>query len=191
MSEIKASAWVPPSFPLNGRLPGAQKDVLDNYLKQRREEDEYLNAFNEQTGRRNGAGFTCARSLHISFFFDGTGNNENNDTKRANPIHPTNIAKLFHAAYPPGAESDGYFSYYMPGVGTAFPEIGEMDYSDAGLKYATGGENRINWALLMLADALMFSLSKKEKRITALEAKGKLSGMAARWPLSGDTVVVY
>ncbi|ENV9331896.1 hypothetical protein ACV822_003860 [Klebsiella aerogenes] len=51
MSEIKASAWVPPSFPLNGRLPGAQKDVLDNYLKQRREEDEYLNAFNEQTGR--------------------------------------------------------------------------------------------------------------------------------------------
>ncbi|MGG8278352.1 DUF2235 domain-containing protein [Klebsiella sp. 141198] len=187
MSEIKASAWVPPSFPLSGRLPGAQKDVLDNYLKQRREEDEYLNAFNEQTGRRNGAGFTCARSLHISFFFDGTGNNENNDTKRANPIHPTNIAKLFHAAYPPGAESDGYFSYYMPGVGTAFPEIGEMDYSDAGLKYATGGENRINWALLMLADALMFSLSKKEKRITALEAKGKLSGMAARWPLSGDT----
>ncbi|ENV9331892.1 hypothetical protein ACV822_003864 [Klebsiella aerogenes] len=86
MSEVKASAWVPPSFPFSGRLPGVQKDVLDNYLKQRREEDEYLNAFNEQTGQRNGAGFTCARSLHISFFFDGTGNN---DMNRASPTHPT------------------------------------------------------------------------------------------------------
>ncbi|MGV3345826.1 T6SS phospholipase effector Tle1-like catalytic domain-containing protein [Enterobacteriaceae bacterium LUAb1] len=186
MSEIKASVWAPPPFPAAGRLPATQQDVLDNYLKQRKEEDDYLNAFNQQTGRRNGAGFTCSKSLHISFFFDGTGNNDNNDTNRANPTHPTNIAKLFHASYAKEAESDGYFSYYMPGVGTAFPEIGEMNYSDAGLKYATGGENRINWALLRLANAVIAALTKNQKRLDETQAREKLGSMAASWPLSGD-----
>lgn len=179
----KSNVWAPPEFPLSGRLPLTSKDVLDNYRKQRKEEDDYLYAYNEKTGRRNG--FICSQSLHISFFFDGTGNNEDNDTNHASPTHPTNIAKMFHATYSSEAEGDGYYAYYMPGVGTAFPEIGEMDYSDAGLQYATGGENRINWALLMLADALLSTATKKAKRIRALEARQKLSGMASPWPIDG------
>lgn len=49
----------------------------------------------------------------------------------------------------------------MPGVGTPFPEIDELDYSEEGLKYATGGEDRINWALASVADALHFALTKE------------------------------
>lgn len=179
----KSNVWAPPEFPLNGRLPSTAEDVLDNYRKQRKEEDDYLYAFNEETGRRNG--FVCSQSLHISFFFDGTGNNEDHDTRHTSPAHPTNIAKMFHATYTPEAEGDGYYAYYMPGVGTAFPEIGEMDYSDAGLQYATGGENRINWALLMLADALTHTATQGAKRIPATEARQKLSGMASNWPIDG------
>jgi hypothetical protein len=96
--------------------------------------------------------------LHISLFFDGTNNNEDNDTKN---LQPSNIAKLFHASLRgSSAESSGYFSYYMPGVGTPFPEIGELDYSEEGLRYATGGEDRINWALVSVADALNRALLK-------------------------------
>lgn len=184
MSQIKTreNVWAPPHFPQNGRLPATCKAVVDNYLLQHREEEEYLQQYNAQTERRNGAGFTCSQSLHISFFFDGTGNNEDNDTNHSNPTHPTNIAKLYHATYDKAAENDGYYRYYMPGVGTAFPEIGELNYSGAGLAYATGGEARINWALLMLADAVMHALTKGQKRISAASAKSKISHMAADWP---------
>lgn len=185
MSKIsaKSNVWAPPEFPQSGRLPSTPEEVLDNYRKQRKEEDDYLYAYNEKTGRRNG--FVCSQSLHISFFFDGTGNNEEHDTRHASPTHPTNIAKMFHATYSSEAEGDGYYAYYMPGVGTAFPEIGEMDYSDAGLQYATGGENRINWALLMLADALTHTATQGSKRILVPEARQKLSGMASSWPIDG------
>lgn len=184
MSKVKtrAAVWAPPLFPDNGRLPVSQQKVIDNYLLQKREEEQYLNQFNAQTGQRGGAGFTCSQSLHISFFFDGTGNNEDNDTNHSAPTHPTNIAKLYHATYEKEAENDGYYRYYMPGVGTAFPEIGEMNYSGAGLAYATGGEARINWALLRLADAIIHALTKGQKRIPASEAKSKISRMAADWP---------
>ncbi len=51
--------------------------------------------------------------------------------------HPTNIAKLFHTTYQ-NAEEQGYFNYYILVVGTPFPKIGEMDYSNSGLEFATG-----------------------------------------------------
>ncbi|EPN30048.1 hypothetical protein A243_28672, partial [Pseudomonas syringae pv. actinidiae ICMP 18883] len=46
-----------------------------------------------------------------------------------------------------------YFKYYMPGVGTPFAEVGDLDYSTVGLAGAWFGEERINWGLLMLVDA--------------------------------------
>ncbi|WP_230203807.1 hypothetical protein [Pseudomonas syringae] len=42
----------------------------------------------------------------------------------------------------------------MPGVGTPFAEVGDLDYSTVGLAGAWFGEERINWGLLMLVDAL-------------------------------------
>ncbi|WP_052680819.1 T6SS phospholipase effector Tle1-like catalytic domain-containing protein, partial [Pseudomonas fluorescens] len=53
------------------------------------------------------------------------------------------------------------------------PEIGELDYSEDGLKFATGGEDRINWALVSLADALHTALIKtplsQDRRAKAVE----------------------
>ncbi|MDK1711592.1 DUF2235 domain-containing protein [Serratia marcescens] len=186
MSEIKNTSpvWAPPIFPEQGRLPTSETTVYNNYKKQRREEDEYLQKYNESTSRRNG--FVCSQSLHINLFFDGTGNNNKQDTELADPKHPTNIAKLFHAAYPPSAEEQGYFSYYMPGVGTPFPEIGEMDYSGDGLMFASGGEDRINWALMMLVDALSYTLTAPaHKRLATSDAKAKVKAMSTSMYLGG------
>lgn len=159
MSEIKnnskSKAWAPPVFPLEGRLPADVRIVTKNYQKHTYEEDRFQRTPDAQ-GRRSQL-FCCCHSLHISLFFDGTNNNDNNDTKNN---HPSNIAKLFHASLQgTEAKKNGYFSYYMPGVGTPFPEVGELDYSEDGLKYATGGEDRINWALVSVFDALHTALN--------------------------------
>ncbi len=113
----KAKAWSPPAFPVAGRFPTDIRVVTTNYEKQTAEED----CFHRKTdsmGRSQR--FKCCQSLHISLFVDGTNNNDDNDTKKN---HPSNIAKLFHASLRGReAEKKGYFSYYMPGVGTPFPK---------------------------------------------------------------------
>lgn len=128
-----------------------------------------------------GRASTCARSLHVSLFFDGTGNNEHYDTQLAQPPHPTNIARLYHASL--DAADDGYFNYYMPGVGTPFPEIGELDFSLFGLAFGSRGEDRINWGLLRIADALLYALDNKEGLNLAV-ALTYLKAMATTWPLT-------
>lgn len=176
--------FAPPLFPDGGRLPLSEAEVNANYKKQIREEIDYRTSLAEETGKKGVV--PCCRSLHISLFFDGTGNNEENDTRVARPPHPTNIAKLFHSTYAKTAEPDGYFGYYIPGVGTPFPKIGEMDYSNDGLAFAAGGEDRINWALLMLVDALSYATTKGAKRLDDSVAKGMLSSMQARGAFSGE-----
>lgn len=154
MSKMTAtSVWAPPAFPLTGRLPDSIDQVQANVDLQYREEKEYHLQLNAEMDRNNPK--PCCKSLHISLFFDGTNNNEKHSTA-ANPPNPSNIARLYHAALED--IDSGYYRYYMPGVGTAFPEIGELDFSDDGLRFATGGEARINWALLRIVDALSHSL---------------------------------
>ncbi|MBK0004875.1 DUF2235 domain-containing protein, partial [Erwinia sp. S38] len=53
-----------------------------------------------------------------------------------------------------GSGDDKYYKYYIPGVGTPFPEVKDLDFSMMGLAAATHGEDRINWGLLRLIDAL-------------------------------------
>jgi hypothetical protein len=177
MSEVKnnnskAKAWAPPVFPVGGRLPTEIRKVADNHDKQTTEKNLFRQKTNARGQKQHSA---CCHSLHISLFFDGTNNNEDNDTKKG---HPSNIAKLFHASLRgTPAKECGYFSYYMPGVGTPFPEIGELDYSEDGLKYATGGEDRINWALVQVASAMSFALNNK-KEIDRVVAKTKVESMS-------------
>ncbi|MGL5697788.1 MAG: T6SS phospholipase effector Tle1-like catalytic domain-containing protein [Kluyvera sp.] len=181
-SEISGLAFpcfAPPAFPEEGRLKLSKTQVNANYKKQIREAEEYRARISKQAGVR--LGFTCSQSLHISLFFDGTGNNEYNDTKAS---HPTNIAKLFHASIE--GHDSGYFRYYMPGVGTPFPKIGEMDYSNDGLAFATGGEDRINWGLLRLVDALSYVINPTHKRLDDDVAKGLILDMRAHWPITGE-----
>jgi len=176
MSEVKsnsiAKAWAPPLFPVGGRLPTDVSTVTANYQKQTAEENLFRQGVNGRGQKRHS---DCCHSLHVSIFFDGTNNNDSNDT---NSNHPSNIAKFYHASIQGiDAKEEGYFSYYMPGVGTPFPEIGELDYSEEGLKYATGGENRINWALVQVASALSFALNDK-KEIDMDVAKTKVEAMS-------------
>jgi hypothetical protein len=168
---MKDMAFGPPAFPFCGRLPTDISVVGANYRRQAAEEILFCRQRDSVGGSQR---FVCCHSMHVSLFFDGTNNNDNNDTRRN---HPSNIAKLYHASIQDDkAKRGGYFSYYMPGVGTAFPEVGELDYSEAGLKYATGGEDRINWALVQLANALSFALNKTE--IDDAVAKTKIEAMS-------------
>lgn len=172
MSEIKETdvAWVPPPFPAQGRLPTQALQVGQHCHQQSSAERLYRQELCLAAGRRVEP--PCCKTLHISLFFDGTGNNLNNDLLLSDPKHPTNIARLFRATIGDGtaggvsdtgkvpmdsASGSGgkYFKFYIPGVGTPFPEINDPDYSTMGLVSATKGEERINWALLRIIDVLM------------------------------------
>lgn len=172
MSKIaKSPVWLPPQFPLEGRLSLTQQQVLKNISRQNEMELDHHDALCRAAGRR--VPRPCSQTLHISLFFDGTGNNLNNDLYEATVPHPTNIARLFRATIgaghaggtthrelasglldAPGTGYGQFYKYYMPGVGTPFPEINDLDYSTSGLAFARGGEDRVNWGLLMIIDAL-------------------------------------
>ncbi|CAM4087245.1 hypothetical protein CCOS865_02392 [Pseudomonas reidholzensis] len=199
MSKIsKASVCYPPQFPIQGRLPQRELQVHQNLARQCNLERGYHDALCLAAGFRVMP--PCCKTLHVSLFFDGTGNNLNNDLYASAVPHPTNIARLFRAsigdghaggtAYggskarrltdAPGTGNGQYFKYYMPGVGTPFPEVGDLDYSGDGLAFARRGEERINWALLMIIDALRRALGKPRldnaALQTAVEAMGTWRG---------------
>jgi hypothetical protein len=176
MSEINAAAvFAPPFFPANKRLPDSIEQVQANVDLQNREEKAFKLALNAQTGLTNTP--PCCKSLHISLFFDGTNNNEKASMAAARP-NPSNIARLYHAVLED--IDSGYYSYYIPGVGTAFPEIGELDFSNEGLIDAAGGEGRINWALLRIVDAVGHVLTGD--RLEDSEARLRINSLASVVP---------
>ncbi|EMW0912678.1 DUF2235 domain-containing protein, partial [Klebsiella pneumoniae] len=97
MSEITEThaAWIPPPFPPQGRLPNRALQVGQNCHQQNSDERRYHQELCRAAGRRVEP--PCCKTLHISLFFDGTGNNLNNDLLLSDPKHPTNIARLFRA----------------------------------------------------------------------------------------------
>ena len=123
----------------------------------------------------------CSIPLHVGLFFDGTNNNRERDqdgkrigvpdarTKRPGVItyrsmkpeecSHSNIVRLFRA-FPDNRQDRGFFSYYMPGVGTEFEQIGEPTESQAGKAFAKGGEARIVWALFQVLNTAHRLLNK-------------------------------
>lgn len=101
MPEVTATdlAWYPPPFPAQGRLPTQAALVGQNCYRQDSQEHAYRQELCLAARRRVEP--PCCKTLHISLFFDGTGNNLNNDLfvarKNKTPEHPTNIARLFRA----------------------------------------------------------------------------------------------
>ncbi|MHC8315226.1 DUF2235 domain-containing protein [Pseudomonas sp. LB3P31] len=202
MSEVKhAAVCYPPQFPIQGRLPSRPAQIYQNHRLQRSQESDYHDALSVAAGRRVMA--PCCKTVHVSLFFDGTGNNLNNDLYLSDPKHPTNIARLFRASIGAGvggtahASSSArgltdeagtgngqFFKYYMPGVGTPFTEVGDLDYGTLGLAFATYGEERINWALMMIIDALRRTLGQPRldnaSLRAAVKAMGSLPGL--EWP---------
>jgi len=202
MSEIITDlAWFPPVFPAQGRLPTQAALVGRNCAQQDNQELAYRQELCLAAGRRVEP--PCCKTLHISLFFDGTGNNLNHDLYIADPKHPTNIARLFRATIGQGAaggvtkgeellDADGsgedkYYKYYIPGVGTPFPEVNDLDFSMMGLAAATHGEDRINWGLLRIIDALKRTTTKKTLSNSASwTAVDKMATSMASFGLTGS-----
>jgi hypothetical protein len=80
-----------------------------------------------------------------------------------------------------GTGNGQYFKYYMPGVGTPFTEVGDLDYSILGLGGAWYGEERINWGLLMILDAVRRTLGLPRldniAQLQAVKAMGTWAGV--------------
>lgn len=83
----------------------------------------------------------CQQEPWLTFYFDGTGNNEKIDA----PTHEhSNVARL-HRARIENDEPKGLMSFYIPGIGTPFREIGDKggDWKSA---VGWGGQARLDWA---------------------------------------------
>ena len=148
-----------PLLPMDGLLPKNPDDVLGNY----REHKKAYQPFEQQAmdaahaAGRVYPGAPCMKIVTVTLCFDGTNNHEPTDSL-ALPSTTTNVARLYHASVGrndnEAAEREGFYAYYMQGVGTEFKEIGEFKPDSQGLTMAIGGENRINWGLTRLIDAL-------------------------------------
>ena len=133
----------------------------------------------------------CGQVLNISLFFDGTNNHLDSELK-ASPPNPTNIGRLYMASIGSNentrkkAQENGYYAYYMQGVGTRFKEIGERVPDSAGLAFATGGHKRINWGFTRLVDALRLATSSQVEHMKDAEAEKLAEGMIYQKPLGHE-----
>ena len=102
----------------------------------------------------------CQGQVYVSLFFDGTGNNmdwedpELGGVKHVDANKHSNVARLYNARH--NKPEDGFFSYYIPGVGTPFKEIGDTGKINRFLGRAAGymGADRINWGILQILNAV-------------------------------------
>jgi hypothetical protein len=103
-----------------------------------------INAFIPRPTAEVGSSATRT-GVKATFFFDGTGNHEYVD--RQTREH-SNVARLYGIHPKPDSQA-GMHPYYIPGIGTPFPAIG-----DEGGEFAQGvgrkGEARLEWAMRQL-----------------------------------------
>ena len=120
-------------------------------------------------------GGMCEIPVRVGLFFDGTNNNmyrdrdgervsEDKEHKALPKLSLTpeqcshsNVARLF-LAYPRDRQADGVYRFYIQGVGTPFPKIGEPTESQPGKAFAKGGLPRIVWGLLQVLNALHYTV---------------------------------
>jgi hypothetical protein len=119
----------------------------------------------------------CVGQMDVGFFFDGTGNNKDKDYgPESNPFpflkrRHSNVVRLYHA-FPDEDDKNPYrrtidtadriYRYYIPGVGTPFPKVGDDEdgllwgvKSGLGAGFGKGGEARIVWAMVQLINAML------------------------------------
>jgi hypothetical protein len=106
----------------------------------------------------------CQGQVWATLFFDGTGNNMDwkepgtTQTQKERGKH-SNVARLFNAAIK--EPENGFFPFYIPGLGTPFEEIGDHDgglmaYGQRALGGLGGymGADRINWGITRVYNAV-------------------------------------
>jgi hypothetical protein len=105
----------------------------------------------------------CENRINIGLFFDGTNNNLKRD-QDANGH--SNVARLYLAYRDEPMEN--YYSFYIPGVGTPFPEIDEgegtiEELTGNGLGW--GGDKRILFGLMQVFNSVHRSFGNAGKGI--------------------------
>ncbi len=107
---------------------------------------------------------SCQQTLNITLFFDGTNNNDDEKNQWRDSITQTytNVARLYNAAL--DKPTEGIFSFYIPGVGTPFPEIGESTYSTEGKALAAGFDERCVWAYTRVLNAVYNAIASDKSR---------------------------
>ncbi len=143
----------------------------------------------------------CHQHLAISFFFDGTGNNKDEDAPKNKT---SNIARLYEAHIHKPLLNVA--RVYIPGVGTPFPEVGDKG-GTLGDAVGKGGEKRIKFAMkefdryLKIAEARAtnpankiasihiaifgFSRGAAQARAFAIRLHQRLETTASGWVLKG------
>lgn len=173
-----------PFFTQEGMLPRTPGEVARNHAERQRILTEAANAAREASWATNTpyCGPPCLDVLHITLCFDGTNNHEPTDSLNRPPT-TSNVARLYHASLGGGAghgqsraNEEGFYAYYIQGVGTEFQEVGEFDPDTMGLVAARGAEDRINWGLTRLIDALRRHCG--ESRLDAAQASAWVRQMS-------------
>ncbi|MFM0241203.1 T6SS phospholipase effector Tle1-like catalytic domain-containing protein [Paraburkholderia phytofirmans] len=147
---------------------------------------ESEDAFRDGALRMHDETRSCQQTLHISLFFDGTNNNDD----KSNPLRDslkychTNVARLFNVAIE--KHTDGLFPFYIPGVGTPIPDIGENTYLQMGKAMAKGFNGRCLWGFIRVLNAVYETVAPdrthllipvdKAKPLCAAGANGDMSG---------------
>ena len=103
----------------------------------------------------------CESNINVGIFFDGTNNNRKVDKPE---LKHSNVARLFDAYSDEPATA--YFRSYIPGVGTAFPEIREVGTSKLGNGCGIGCERRVLYGLLHVFNAIHMSAHNGDLLLT-------------------------
>ncbi|WP_175884152.1 DUF2235 domain-containing protein [Burkholderia sp. BCC0044] len=160
----------PDAMPEGGRLPRSQSE----------------DAYEQGALRMHDETRSCQQTLQISLFFDGTNNNDAADNPLRDSLSRshTNVARLFRAAL--HDPDRGIFKFYIPGVGTPLPEIGEGTYLQMGKAMAKGFNARCVLGYVRVLNAVYRAIAPdkslalispaKAERICDAAANGDMSG---------------
>ncbi|MBR7637187.1 phospholipase effector Tle1 domain-containing protein [Janthinobacterium lividum] len=135
----------------------------------------------------------CSDILNISIFFDGTGNNRDEDAKTASWANPARMWRSAQFIAPIGGSN---YAIYVSGVGTRFNNEATdwidrklmklQDTGAAGGGLGAGGTRRTEFGQTSVDDSLRAVLIKNAKKLniplTAYAKKGKpenINGLAA------------
>jgi hypothetical protein len=146
---------------MSAKIYGAPSRIADNAAQEMRtteqEERNLADLLREPpVYKSNGLKMpSCQSMVKIGLFFDGTNNNRDRDE----PLNGhTNIVKLFKAHKDARRlnklkDIDSY-CFYVPGVGTRFPENQEWSESQDGKAMGKGGQARILFGVLQVYNAV-------------------------------------
>jgi hypothetical protein len=107
---------------------------------------------------------TCRQIIWFSFFFDGTGNNLYVDEGMQKH---SNVAKLFRVHKKPD-KVNGIYAFYIQGVGTYFPEIGDDGGGALGLGCGAMGGERLDYALRKFDEFIKHHLEQAKSPSNAI-----------------------